>query len=128
MAHSHLRLDPALPNYLLTQMDAAELPSLTARWAEAMRALTGFLYQEQFQDAQLAAQLTLLELPNLLAMLNLAADALPPEEVMELAVGVETLLAKLGRPQALALAVSVRTAAARQLGAWSRAQFLNAGN
>jgi tetratricopeptide (TPR) repeat protein/DNA polymerase III delta prime subunit len=128
MPYGHLRLDPALPNYLLAQMDAAELPSLTARWAEAMRALTGFLYQQAFQDTQLAFQLTLLELTNLLAMLNLAADALPPEQVVGLASRVETLLAQLGRPQALAQAVSVRAAAAQRLGARSHAQFLNAGN
>lgn len=153
MPYGHLRLDPALPHYLLAQFDelqfvadiareptgeprqtevrrtsAAELPALTSRWAEAMRALTGFLYQQQFQDAQLAAQLTLLELPNLLALLNLAADTLPPEEVVDLADSVETLLAQLGRPQALAQAVSVRAAAARRLGAWSHAQYLNASN
>lgn len=126
MPYGHLRLDPALPNYLLAQTDAAELPALTSRWAEAMQALTRFLYQQLFQDAQLAAQLTLLELPNLLSLLNLAADTLPPEEVVELADSVESLLANLGRPQALAHAVSVRTAAARRLGAWSNAQFLNA--
>lgn len=126
MPYGHLRLDPALPNYLLAQTDAAELPALTSRWAEAMRRLTRFLYQQQFQDAQLAAQLTLLELPNLLALLNLAADTLPPEAVVDLADSVESLLARLGRPQALAHAVSVRTAAARRLGAWSHAQFLNA--
>jgi len=126
MPYGHMRLDPALPNYLLVRMDEAELPSLTSRWAESMRALTGFLYQQAFQDTQFAFQLTLLELPNLLAMLTMAADALPPEEVVGLANSVETLLAQLGRPQALAQAVSVRAAAARRLGAWSHAQFLNA--
>ena len=39
MPYGHLRLDPALPNYLLVQMDAAELPSLTARWVKAMQRL-----------------------------------------------------------------------------------------
>lgn len=131
MDYGHLRLDPALPSLLLAQIektDAAELPALTARWAEAMRALTGFLYQQGSQDARLAAQLTLLELPNLLALLAWAAEALPPEEVVDLANKLETLLARLGRPQALAQAVSVRTAAAQRLGAWSHAQFQNASN
>jgi tetratricopeptide (TPR) repeat protein len=128
MPYGHLRLDPALPDYLLVRMDAAELPSLTARWAESMRALTGFLYEQQFQDAQLAAQLTLLELPNLLALLTVVADALPPEEEVNLASCVEELLARLGRPQALAQVINLRTTAARRLGAWSRAQFQNASN
>src|SRR5262245_59062225 len=89
MPYGHLRLDPALPNYLMTQMDAAELPALTARWAEAMRRLTRFLYRQRFQDAQLAQQLALLELPNLLALLTGAADTLLPEEVVDLAGEVE---------------------------------------
>ncbi len=129
MPYGHLRLDPALPSLLLAQMEktaAAELPALIARWAEAMRALTGFLSQQRFQDAQLAQQLALLELPNLQSLLAWAAGALPPEEVVNLANCLETLLANLGRPQALAQAVSVRTAAARRLGAWSHAQYLNA--
>jgi tetratricopeptide (TPR) repeat protein len=126
MDYGHLRLDPALPNYLLAQTDAAELAALTSRWAEAMRSLTGFLYQQSSQDAQLAAQLTLLELPNLLALLNHAADTLPPEEVVDLAYRVEALFARLSRPQALALAVRVRAAVAQRLGAWSHAQYLNA--
>jgi tetratricopeptide (TPR) repeat protein len=126
MPYGHLRLDPALPNYLLAQTDAAELPALTARWAEAMQALTGFLHQQAFQDAQLAAQLTLLELSNLLALLVWAAGALPPEVVVDLANSVETLLARLSHPHALAHVVSVRAAAARRLGAWSHAQYLNA--
>lgn len=131
MDYGHLRLDPALPSLLLAQIEkteAAALPALTARWAEAMRALTGFLYEQKFQDAQLAQQLTLLELPNLLALLAWAAEALPPEEVVDLADSLETLLAPLGRPQALAQTVSVRTAAAQRLGAWSHAQFTNASN
>jgi tetratricopeptide (TPR) repeat protein len=39
---------------------------------------------------------------------------------------VEELLARLGRPQALAQVVSAREAAARRLGMWSNAQFENA--
>ena len=45
MDYGHLRLDPALPNYLLGQMSASEREALTSRWAEAMRALTAFLGQ-----------------------------------------------------------------------------------
>jgi tetratricopeptide (TPR) repeat protein len=124
--YSHLRLDPALPPYLLGQMDAAEREALRSRWAEAMRALTAFLDQQRFQDARLAAQLTLLELPNLLALLAWAEVALAPEEVVDLASRVEALLARLGRPQALAQATKVREGAAKALGEWSRAQFLSA--
>ncbi len=127
MPYGHLRLDPALPNYLLARIDAAELPLLTARWAEGMLTLTGFLYQQQFQDAQLAHQLVLLELSNLLALLVWALSALPPEEIVNLAVSLETLLALLSRPQELTRVVTVRRAVMEQLGEWSPAQLLNIG-
>src|SRR6185436_2070584 len=103
----------------------AELPSLTSRWATAMQALSRFLYKQHFQDAQLAAQLTLLELPNLLAMLTWVAGTQPSEEVVCLASDLETLFALLGRPQAQAQAVSARAAAAQRLSAWNHAQFQN---
>ena len=70
MGYGHLRLDPALPPYLLREMSAAEQEEVRARWAEAMSQLTRFLYQQQFKDAELSARLTLLELPNLMAMLS----------------------------------------------------------
>jgi len=123
MPYGHLRLDPALPGYLLSQMSATEQEQARARWAEGMRGLTAWLHRQQFQDAQLAAQLTLLELPNLLALLAWAQDALSPEEVVNLAVALESLLSKLGRPQALAQATRAREQATQRLGAWSHARF-----
>ena len=124
MGYGHLRLDPALPAYLLGELEPAERDALRARWAEAMAALTGFLYQQHFKDAQLAARLTLLELPNLLRMLAWAQENLPAEQVVNLADSVETLLAQLGRPQALAQTTRVREQAAQALGEWSHARFL----
>ena len=91
MDYGHLRLDPALPPYLLGQMNATEREALKSRWAAGIRELTAFLHQQHFQDARLAAQLTLLELPNLLALLSWAEGALLPEEVVGLADSVETL-------------------------------------
>lgn len=126
MPYNHLRLDPALPNLMLTRTDPAELLALKARWAKSMLALTGLIYQQLFQNTQLALQLTLLELPNLQNLLVWADEELPSEDVVQLAVRMEDLLANLGRPQALAQAVSVRTAAAQRLGVWSQAQYANA--
>ena len=126
MGYGHLRLDPALPAYLLGQMTPAEQAEMRARWAEAMRSLLDFLYKQWFRDAQMAAQLTLLELPNLLALLDWLPDKLPPEKVVGAAIAVETLVAPLGRPQALARVVAVREAAAARLGGWSHARFMAA--
>ncbi len=123
MGYGHLRLDPGLPPYLVGQMKPEELDALRSRWAEAMAQLTGYLYKEQFKNAQLAAHLTLLELPNLMAMLEWLQDRWPPERVVGLANGVEGLVANLGQAQALALATRVREQAARKLGDWSHARY-----
>jgi hypothetical protein len=85
--------------------------------------LVGFLDEQQFQDATLAAQVTLLELPNLLAVLAWLQETALPEQVVEIAVCVEELLARLGRSHALAQATSVRGQAAQALVGWSKAVF-----
>jgi len=126
MAYSHLRLDPALPLYLLREMGAAEQETARTRWAKAMRHLVAFLYEQLFQNAELCAQMTQLELPNIMAMLTWAGERDTPEEVVDLAASVEQLLARLGHPQALALATLMRKRAARKLGEWNNAQYLNA--
>src|SRR5262249_11670822 len=100
MGYGHLRLDPALPPYLLRELSQADQEHLVARWAEEMEQLVDFLYRQRFQDATLAAQLTLLELPNILAVLAWLQETALPEKVVEVATSVEALLAPLGRPHA----------------------------
>ncbi|MDQ3813701.1 MAG: tetratricopeptide repeat protein, partial [Armatimonadota bacterium] len=124
MGYGHLRFDPGLPPYLLGQLTAGETADLRSRWAEAMAELTGFLHEQRFQDTKLAAQLTLLELPNLLAMLDWLQDRWSPELVVDLAERVERLVAELGRPHALAMATRVRQEMAGKLGVWSHAGFV----
>src|SRR6185436_9310644 len=124
MGYGHLRLDPGLPPYLLGELTADEAEALRSRWAEAMAQLTSYLYKEWFKDARLASRLTLLELPNLLAMLDWIQAHRPPERVVDLADSVERLVAELGRPQALARATRVREQAAQELGNWSHARFM----
>ncbi|MBI1882467.1 MAG: tetratricopeptide repeat protein [Chloroflexi bacterium] len=123
MDYSHLRLDPALPAYLWAQLSQDEQEQMQTRWAEGMTQLVNFLYEQQFQDAQLAAQLTLLELPNLLTLLDWLQDQASPEQVVDLATRVEQLLANLGQLQALARVVHLRERAAQPLGGWSQARF-----
>lgn len=124
MGYGHLRLDPALPSYLLREMSAAEQEDMRARWAEAMIHLTASLYEEQFKDAVLAQQLTLLELTNLMAMLQWIYHRMAPEVVIGLSHRVESLLSKLDRPKALSQAARVREHAAQRLGEWSQARFI----
>ena len=122
--YGYLRLDPALPGYLAARLDVPALDELRGRWAAALMQLVAFLYQQRFQDTQLAAQLTLLELPNLLALLGwlggeLEREQIEPEQVVDVAGRIEQLLQNLAR------AVALRRDAAKKLGGWSRAQFQN---
>src|SRR3989442_10255553 len=82
MGYGHLRLDPALPPYLLRELSQADQEHLQARWAEGMEQLVRYLHGQQFQAALLAAQLTLLELPNVLAVLALLPHTAVPDEVL----------------------------------------------
>ncbi len=128
MGYGYLRLDPALAPYLARSLDSVNLTALTTRWAEAMMQLVGFLLQQRDRDTKLQAQLTLLELTNLLALLEhlgagLAEGETTPEQVVDVAGSIEQLLANLGRPAALARAVALRESAAKRLGAWSHASY-----
>ena len=123
MGYVHLRLDPALPLYLLRELSQADQAHLRARWADGMEQLLRFLHKQRFQDATLAAQLALLELPNLLAVLSWFQETALPEKVVGVAACVEGLLAFLGRPHALAQATAVRAQVAQALTGWSHARF-----
>lgn len=122
--YNHLTLNPALCPYLRGRMDVAEREALTARWVEAMSAHAGFLHQQQFQDTELAATLTVLELPNLFAMLDLVHGAGDSEATIDLATFLYHLLQHAGKPRLLERVGQLRDAAAAALGdAWNHARF-----
>ncbi len=122
--YNHLTLNPALCPYLRGRLDAAEREALTARWVEAMRAYVGFLEQQSNQNAELAATLTGLELPNLFALLDLVQRAGEAEATIDLATSLYSLLQNAGKPRLLARVGQVRDAAAAALGdAWNHARF-----
>ncbi|MBV8858552.1 MAG: tetratricopeptide repeat protein [Acidobacteria bacterium] len=123
MGYEHLRLDPALPSYLLRGMGQDEQEELRGRWAAAMGRLTIFLSEQRAKDIELSSRLTLLELPNLLTMLRWLGERAAPETVVDLASKIEELLANLGQPQALAEATAARERAAQRLGEWGHARF-----
>ena len=124
MGYGHLKLDPALPSYMLRELSETEIEALRTRWAKAMQWLTGFLYDEQHKDAKLAAILTQFELPNLMAMLFWLQDRAMPETVIEMGNEIETLVSRLGRKSALTQTIRVREEAALKLGSWSHAGYL----
>jgi tetratricopeptide (TPR) repeat protein len=128
--YSYLRLDPALPAYLKLGQPPEQLAELEATWAEAMQQLVGFLYQQLSQDSRLALRLTLLELPNLMALLDwlsqrLESDRAIAEQVANTAGKIEQLVANLNRPQALSRAAALQERAAAAIPEWGKARFEN---
>lgn len=128
--YSYLRLDPALPAYLKLGQDPTQLAKWEALWTEAMKQLVHFLYQQSSKDSKMAYRLTLLELPNLMALLahleqQVAADVSEAEAVSGTVGKVEQLVESLNRPQALAKAVTLRERAAALIPEWGNARFEN---
>jgi tetratricopeptide (TPR) repeat protein len=131
LEYNYLRFDPALGPFLLRELDDPARAAAEARWADATAQLTWFLYDQQSSDPQMAAALTLQELPNLLAALEwrsqpAAGGAIGVESVIDQAGSVESLLENLGRPRALQRAVAVRERAAAALKdfGWSHARHM----
>jgi tetratricopeptide (TPR) repeat protein len=122
--YDHLTLNPALCPYLRGQMNPAEGESLMTRWVEAMSRYAAFLYWERSQRAQMSATLTLLELPNLFALLDHMQRAADAEATIELVSWLYGLLQGLGRSRLIERVAHVRDAAAETLGeTWTGAQF-----
>jgi tetratricopeptide (TPR) repeat protein len=130
--YNHLSLNPALCPFLRGRLEAAEREALTARWVEAMGAYAEFLRQQQSQNAEVAATLTGLELPNLFALLDLVQRQEDAEATIDLATSLYSLLQRLGKPRLLARLGQVRDAAAKELerrlgDSWSQANFEASG-
>ncbi len=122
--YDHLTLNPALCPYLRARLDAAERQPMTARWVEEMRRYAEFLVQQQHQNTEIAATLTVLELPNLFALLDLVERAGDAEATIDLATSLYGLLQGLGKPRLLERVGQARDAAAAALGdAWNHARF-----
>jgi len=122
--YNHLSLNPALCPYLLGALDEAERRALTVRWVETMRAYVDFLVQQSNQNAEVAAALTGLELPNLFALLELTRRAGDAEATIGLATLLFRLLQFLGKPRLLERVGQVRDAVAAALGdTWNHARF-----
>jgi len=122
--YNHLSLNPALCPYLQASLSKDELQGLTAGWLEAMAAYLGYLYQQISQNAKLAATLTLLELPNLFALLDRSQSVADPATTIDRATYMYSLLQRLGKPRLLERVARVREAAAAALGeGWSGARF-----
>lgn len=126
--YNHLSLNPALCPYLRGRLVIAEREALTARWVEAMGAYVRFLNQQQDQNAEVAATLTGLELPNLFALLDLVQRQEDAEATIDLATSLYSLLQWLGKLRLLERVGQVSDAAAKELertlgDSWNHARF-----
>jgi tetratricopeptide (TPR) repeat protein len=126
--HSHMRLHPALAPYLKTRLSSAHMAKAQEKWALGMKSLAKFLYKQQFENAQLAAELTLLELPNLMALLAYMQQREDAEAIVDIAWHIEGILKNLGRRQILQQVVAVRKKAEKGLKAWNNTSFNAAKN
>lgn len=128
MEYSDFRFDPALPAYLRLGQRPDRLGELETIWAKVTIQMVDFLHRQRFIRCDLTRSLTLLELPNLNALLEwlerqLTTAPSEAEAISHFAGSVETLLACLNRPQVLARAVKLREQAASVIPEWSKALF-----
>ena len=123
--YNHLSLNPALCPYLAAEWDLAEREAQVTHWTEAMRAYAEFLRREHAKDAEMAAALTMMELPNLMALLDRVERAGQAEATISLTTTLFGLLSALNRPRLLARIAQARDAATQALGqaVWGHAQF-----
>lgn len=122
--YNHLALNVALCPYLRGQMSPAERESLTSLWVDVMRQFVEFLRREQSRKTAIAATLTVLELPNLFALLDRVQHAGDAEATIGLATSLYGLLQPLGKPRLLERVGNARDAAAATLGqTWTHARF-----
>jgi tetratricopeptide (TPR) repeat protein len=123
-SYNHLTLNPALCPYLCGKSDVAERESLTARWIEAMRQYVKFLRRQHYQKAEIAATLTVLELPNLFALLDHVQRTGHAEATIDLTTSLYALLGGLGKPRLIERVTKACEAAAGTLGhTWNHTRF-----
>ncbi len=121
----YFKIDPALPAYLASQITAKEAEALLQRWLDGMMALSRFLYEQLFKDAQLSSDLCLLAEDNLIAMLSNLPQRVGAEQLINEAQEIEALYANLGRTQMVKFAQTIREQAAQTIGEWNHAQFIH---
>jgi tetratricopeptide (TPR) repeat protein len=123
LPHGYLRFHPALAPALARELEEGERDEVWAVWWEGTEGFLRFLYSLQFNKPEVVANLILLDLPNLLAVVEAVDADADPERVVDVATHLEGLLQNLNRPRALARIVAVREAAAGALEDWSHARF-----
>ncbi|MBF0162851.1 MAG: tetratricopeptide repeat protein [Magnetococcales bacterium] len=123
--NGYLTFHFALAPFLWGELSESEQQAAQRRWLEGEAAFADSLERQISQDAQRSATLTLLDLNNLLAGLELAASQWPAERVLPWVSDLNAALRDLGKPSALRQVESVRARLVGQLGeGWSHLRFI----
>jgi tetratricopeptide (TPR) repeat protein len=128
--YAYVSIHPALGPYLDQELEPEQRQSFRDLWAEGMKQFSRFLYKQKDQDTRVQAVLTLLDLPNLMALLDFVTEQGDAEETVSFAGRLEDLLSNLGRPHIMARVSRVRQREAKKLkkmSQWSNAVFNAAG-
>jgi tetratricopeptide (TPR) repeat protein len=130
--YNYLTLNPALCPYLRGRLAPDERETLAGRWAESMGQYVEFLVQQSSRQAAMAATLTVMEIPNLFALLDWVQGAGDAEATIDLTTSLYQLLQFTGRPRLLERVGQARDAAAQALARqpgddWTHARFLAEG-
>lgn len=121
--HGYFRMDPALAAYLDIELAETERAAFQMAWLKGMEGLMEYIYGQQFQDAQLSAQLCQLELSNLMAALEVLAIEASPEQIINFATQLEQILLKQGQRELGQRVAEIRKTAAGKIGEWNHAAF-----
>ena len=119
LGNGYLRLDPALPSYLLSNMREAEQEKAREAWNTAMEA---FLRELQYSKhgEQLLVSTMRLELSNLLLLLERWRASAPAEKIIALAGVLKTILGGQRENRMIAQVIAIKEQAMNTLNAESR--------
>ncbi|MFO0758973.1 MAG: CHAT domain-containing protein [Byssovorax sp.] len=129
MKGSYLLPDPGLGTALSGELKAEERDAAEGRWIQATRGLVRFLYEQQFQNMQVASEGTRIALTGLLAVLaklerDVEAGRSDAAEVIDYATNLEQLISHLKPLQGLLYVANVRRRLSKRLSTWGHANFL----
>ena len=122
--NGYLTFHFALSPFLWGELSESERQAAQERWLEGEEDFVQFLAQQAFQDAQLSATLTLLDLNNLLAGMERAAEQWPAERAIQWTSRMTAMLHELGKKSAQQQVAALRVRLVAQLGeGWSLLRF-----
>lgn len=112
-SYRYVSLHPGLRPYLQAHLPRSENDDLEARWLAAMRGQVDFLVQLRGQHGKAAKKLTVLDLPNLFALLARVQDTGDAAAAVDLTGALQSLLQPLGRPRLFECVTQARDSALR---------------